>query len=89
MVDVYDCALGLLRIGPFNYEPHAGVELLLQQTDDVILQCLSTTPEVEGPSWVKMVGANTKILSVMGTSFFFFSLGPLSLKTRIRNVIAL
>lgn len=56
MVDIYDCALGLLRIGPFNYEPHAGVELLLQQTDDVILQCLSTTPEVEGPSWVKMVG---------------------------------
>lgn len=55
MVDIYDCALGLLRIGPFNYEPHAGVELLLQQTDDVILQCLSTTPEVEGPSWVKMV----------------------------------
>lgn len=55
MVDVYDCALGLLRIGPFNYEPHAGVELLLQQTDDVILQCLSTTPEVEGPTWVKMV----------------------------------
>lgn len=55
MVDIYDCALGLLRIGPFNYEPHAGVELLLQQTDDVILQCLSTTPEVEGPTWVKMV----------------------------------
>lgn len=61
MVDVYDCALGLLRIGPFNYEPHAGVELLLQQTDDVILQCLSTTPEVEGPSWVKMVSGNTVV----------------------------
>lgn len=58
MVDIYDCALGLLRIGPFNYEPHAGVELLLQQTDDVILQCLSTTPEVEGPTWVKMVSIN-------------------------------
>ncbi|XP_076028322.1 N-terminal amidohydrolase 1 [Oratosquilla oratoria] len=55
MVDIYDCALGVLRIGPFNYEPHAGVELLLQQTDDVILRCLSTTPEVESPTWVKMV----------------------------------
>lgn len=55
MVDVYDCTLGLLRIGPFNYEPHAGVELLLQQPDDVILQCLSTSPEVESPNWVKMV----------------------------------
>ena len=58
MVDVYDCNLGLLRIGPFNYEPHAGVDLLLQQNDDVILQCLSPIPEVDGPIWVKMVSRN-------------------------------
>ena len=55
MVDIYDCNLGLIRIGPFNYEPHAGVELLLQQNDDIILQCLSPSPEVDGPLWVKMV----------------------------------
>ncbi|KAL7640312.1 UNVERIFIED_CONTAM: hypothetical protein RMT77_009727 [Armadillidium vulgare] len=55
MVDVYDSSQGLLRIGPFSYEPHAGVDLLLNQSDDVILQCLSTSPEVESPAWVKMV----------------------------------
>ncbi|KAF2360913.1 Protein N-terminal asparagine amidohydrolase [Trinorchestia longiramus] len=55
MVDVYDCTMGVLRIGPFNYEPHVGVELLLQQTDEVILKCLSTSPEVESPGWVKLV----------------------------------
>lgn len=69
MVDIYDCALGLLRIGPFNYEPHAGVELLLQQTDDVILQCLSTTPEVEGPTWVKMVSIH--INEITHTLFYY------------------
>lgn len=63
MVDIYDCALGLLRIGPFNYEPHVGVELLLQQTDDVILKCLSTSPEVESPSWVKLVRVWRFVLS--------------------------
>ncbi|KAA0184856.1 hypothetical protein HAZT_HAZT009144 [Hyalella azteca] len=55
MVDVYDCTMGVLRIGPYNYAPHVGVELLLQQTDDVILKCLSPSPEVEGPGWVKLV----------------------------------
>lgn len=49
VLDVYDCSLGLLRIGPFNYEPLRGVDLWLQQSDDFILQHLSTSPEVEPP----------------------------------------
>jgi protein N-terminal asparagine amidohydrolase len=52
---VYDCQLGLLRIGPFNYDPLRGVDLWLEQTDDFILQHLSTSPEVEPPHFVMQV----------------------------------
>ncbi|GBO17293.1 Protein N-terminal asparagine amidohydrolase, partial [Araneus ventricosus] len=38
MLDIYDCHLGMLRIGPYNYEPLRGVDLWLSQSDDFILQ---------------------------------------------------
>lgn len=52
---MYDCQLGLLRIGPFNYDPLRGVDLWLEQTDEFILQHLSTSPEVEPPHFVMQV----------------------------------
>lgn len=52
---MYDCNLGLLRIGPFNYEPMRSVDLWLQQSDEFILQALSTTPDVEPPHTVMAV----------------------------------
>jgi protein N-terminal asparagine amidohydrolase len=55
VLDVYDCQLGLLRIGPFNYDPLRGVDLWLEQTDEFILQHLSTSPEVEPPHFVMQV----------------------------------
>ncbi|KAE9540037.1 hypothetical protein AGLY_005289 [Aphis glycines] len=55
VLDVYDCSLGLLRIGPFNYEPMRSVDLWLQQSDEFILQALSTTPDVEPPHTVMAV----------------------------------
>lgn len=55
VLDVYDCNLGLLRIGPFNYEPMRSVDLWLQQSDEFILQALSTTPDVEPPHTVMAV----------------------------------
>ncbi|XP_071450805.1 protein N-terminal asparagine amidohydrolase [Hetaerina americana] len=55
ILDIYDCSLGLLRIGPFNYEPMRGVDLWLQQTDEFILRTLSTTPDVEPPHFVSQV----------------------------------
>lgn len=55
MLDIYDCNLGLLRIGPFNYEPLRGVDLWLEQTNDFILQQLSTSPEVQPPHFVLQV----------------------------------
>lgn len=58
MLDIYDCSLGLLRIGPFNYEPLRGVDLWLEQTDDFILQHLSTAPEVEPPHFVMQVSGS-------------------------------
>lgn len=55
VLDVYDCGLGLLRIGPFNYDPLRGVDLWLAQSDQFILQHLSTSPEVEQPHFVSQV----------------------------------
>lgn len=55
MLDVYDCGLGLLRIGPFSYQPLRGVDLWLEQSDDVILQNLSTSPQVEPPHFTMQV----------------------------------
>lgn len=62
VLDVYDCGLGLLRIGPFNYDPLRGVDLWLSQTDQFILQHLSTSPEVEQPHFVSQVRATLKYI---------------------------
>ncbi|XP_063244679.1 protein N-terminal asparagine amidohydrolase isoform X2 [Bacillus rossius redtenbacheri] len=62
VLDVYDCSLGLLRIGPFNYDPLRGVDLWLEQSDDFILQQLSTSPEVEPPHFVMQVRATLKYI---------------------------
>lgn len=54
-MDIYDSALGMLRIGPFNYDPLRGVDLWLAQSDDFILQHLSTSPDVEPPDFAMQV----------------------------------
>lgn len=55
VIDIYDSNLGMLRIGPFNYDPLRGVDLWLAQNDEFLLQHLSTSPEVEPPSFVMQV----------------------------------
>lgn len=62
MLDIYDSQLGMLRIGPFNYDPVRGVDLWLSQTDEFILQHLSTSPEVEPPHFVMQVRATLKYI---------------------------
>ncbi|XP_051168650.1 protein N-terminal asparagine amidohydrolase isoform X1 [Leptopilina boulardi] len=62
VLDVYDCTLGLLRIGPFNYDPLRGVDLWLAQTDQFILQHLSTSPDVELPHFVSQIRATLKYI---------------------------
>ncbi|CAG9855640.1 unnamed protein product [Phyllotreta striolata] len=62
VLDIYDSVLGLLRIGPFNYEPLRGVDLWLEQTDDFILQHLSTCPEVQPPHFVMQIRAALKYI---------------------------
>ncbi|KAK9502913.1 hypothetical protein O3M35_011596 [Rhynocoris fuscipes] len=62
ILDVYDCGLGLLRIGPFNYHPLRGVDLWLDQPDEFILQHLSTSPQVEPPHFVVKVRASLKYI---------------------------
>lgn len=55
MLDIYDSQLGMVRIGPFNYDPLRGVNLWLSQSDDFLLNHLSTSPEVEPPHFVMEV----------------------------------
>ncbi|XP_022830371.1 protein N-terminal asparagine amidohydrolase isoform X1 [Spodoptera litura] len=62
VLDIYDNTVGLLRIGPFNYEPLRGVDLWLEQSDDFILQHLSTTPAVEPPHFVHNIRVTLKFI---------------------------
>lgn len=62
VLDIYDSNLGLLRIGPFNYDPLRGVDLWLEQPDELILQHLSTSPEVEPPHFVMQIRATLKYI---------------------------
>ncbi|XP_014257486.1 protein N-terminal asparagine amidohydrolase isoform X2 [Cimex lectularius] len=62
ILDVYDCSLGLLRIGPFNYHPLRGAELWLAQPDEFILQHLSTSPDIEPPNFVMQIRAVLKYI---------------------------
>ncbi|GIY64757.1 protein N-terminal asparagine amidohydrolase [Caerostris darwini] len=62
MLDIYDCHLGMLRIGPYNYEPLRGVDLWLSQNDEFILQHLSTSPDVEPQAFVPQVRATLKYI---------------------------
>lgn len=55
VLDIYDASLGLLRIGPFNYDPLRGADLWLAQTDEFLLQHLSTSPDVEPPHFTHHV----------------------------------
>lgn len=52
---MYDSALGMLRIGPFNYDPLRGADLWLSQTDEFLLQHLSSSPDVEPPHFAPQV----------------------------------
>lgn len=62
VLEVYDSQLGMIKIGPFNYDPLRGVDLWLAQPDQVILQHLSTSPDVEPPQFVSTVRATLKYI---------------------------
>ncbi|XP_073947370.1 N-terminal amidohydrolase 1 isoform X2 [Choristoneura fumiferana] len=62
VLDIYDNTVGMLRIGPFNYDPLRGVDLWLEQSDDFILQHLSTTPAVEPPHFVHHIRSTLKFI---------------------------
>ncbi|XP_004932917.2 protein N-terminal asparagine amidohydrolase isoform X1 [Bombyx mandarina] len=62
VLDIYDNAVGMLRVGPFNYDPLRGVDLWLEQSDEFILQHLSTTPAVEPPHFVHNIRMTLKFI---------------------------
>ncbi|XP_066159261.1 protein N-terminal asparagine amidohydrolase-like [Euwallacea fornicatus] len=62
VMDVYDCGMGLLRIGPFNYRPVRGVDLWLQQDDEFILRHRSTSPDVEPAHFVEEMRETLKYI---------------------------
>ncbi|KAG5877396.1 hypothetical protein JTB14_037018 [Gonioctena quinquepunctata] len=62
VLDIYDCNMGLLSIGPFNYTPLRGADLWLEQSDEFILNNLSTSPDVEPPHYVAQIRATLKYI---------------------------
>ncbi|KAH8400894.1 hypothetical protein KR009_001676 [Drosophila setifemur] len=62
VLDVYDSSLGMLRIGPFNYDPLRGADLWLSQTDEFLLQHLSSSPDVEPPHFAHQTRATIKFI---------------------------
>ena len=52
MLEIYDCSREELRIGPFSYEPMRAVDIWLQQSDEFLLQSLSSSPDVAPPHFV-------------------------------------
>lgn len=54
-MDIYDSTLGMMRLGPFNYDPIRGVDLWLEQTDEFLLKHLSSSPDVEPPHFAEQV----------------------------------
>lgn len=61
VLDIYDSGVGMLRIGPFNYDPIRGVDLWLAQSDEFLLTHLSTSPEVEPPHFANQVRLATNL----------------------------
>ena len=59
-MEVYDCSREELRIGPFSYEPMRAVDIWLQQSDDFLLQSLSSVPEVVPPHFVQQLRTTLK-----------------------------
>ncbi|KAI1301925.1 Protein N-terminal asparagine amidohydrolase [Halotydeus destructor] len=55
MVDIYDTMLSMVEISPFCYKPMRGIELWLEQPDDVIRKHMSTSPLVEPPHFADHV----------------------------------
>ena len=49
-----------MRIGPFSYEPMRAVDIWLQQSDDFLLQSLSSVPEVVPPHFVQQLRTTLK-----------------------------
>lgn len=62
VLDIYDSSMGMLRIGPFNYDPLRGVDLWLSQSDEFLLQHLSTSPDVEPPHFAMQVRSALKYI---------------------------
>ncbi|XP_060523079.1 protein N-terminal asparagine amidohydrolase-like [Cylas formicarius] len=62
VLDIYDCNMGLLKIGPFNYKPLRGVDLWLEQSDEFILRHLSSSPDVEPPHFVDELRSTFKYI---------------------------
>lgn len=69
--------MGLLRIGPFNYDPLRGADLWLAQTDEFLLQHLSTSPDVEPPHFALNVSRNY-LLSVVKRNCNIFAINGFS-----------
>lgn len=55
LMEVYNSATKMLKIGPFDYSPLDDTEMWLSLPDEVILHYMSTSPEVEPPHFVSQI----------------------------------
>ncbi|XP_043945112.1 protein N-terminal asparagine amidohydrolase isoform X3 [Protopterus annectens] len=55
MEKIYDSESRQVQIEPFCWYPYRHVEELLAQSDEVLLQCLSTSPLVEPPHFISHI----------------------------------
>ncbi|XP_018428509.1 PREDICTED: protein N-terminal asparagine amidohydrolase [Nanorana parkeri] len=53
MVNIYDAKSEQLNIGPYSWTPFPNIDFWLEQEDEQILQCFSTSPEAEPPHFVR------------------------------------
>lgn len=60
LMEVYDYGSGLLRVGPFHYEPLRCANIMLQESDEFILNHLTSAPEVEPPHVVNEIKSTLK-----------------------------
>ncbi|CAG7835034.1 unnamed protein product [Allacma fusca] len=55
LMEIYNSTIGVLRIGPFHYEPLRCANIMLQESDEFIINHLSSSPEVEPPHVVNEI----------------------------------
>ncbi|XP_075687459.1 protein N-terminal asparagine amidohydrolase isoform X2 [Rhinoderma darwinii] len=64
MVNIYDAKTEQLNIGPYSWLPFPNIDFWLNQDDEQILDCFSTSPHAEPPQFVQHMKSSLQYLKV-------------------------